>query len=239
MKTTINQPPLCREFEFGRLSRSSRFLRDLFLSLLVRTKSFCLKRLSQYHRLHVSRAILAGLSALISSATVNARRYLGLACIGVFAPLSSISYRLFNEAERDFSWYYYNMYYLFRTLGEHSFQPFFLILGVFLALPKNFKAQYWIAPFIGYPVIKALLIINCSSNEQWHESIHWSLYVAMFLIGLCVTLGINFFSWVRFHKWDGVERRMDGLFQAPFAPDEKEKLLKEVWTEYKNLKRQY
>jgi hypothetical protein len=235
MKTINNQQPLCEKPNSGSGFLSSR-LSPHGVQLALK---MILCRLKLLLPCHVNPVIRDGLNALISSATVNVRRYLGLACIGVFAPLSSIGYQLFNEADRDYSWYYYNMYYLFRTLGDHSFQPFFLILGVFLILPKNYKSEYWIAPFLGYPVVKAALIISCASNEQWHQSIHWSLYVAMFLIGLCLTLGISFFSWVRFHKWDGVERRMDGLFQAPFAPEEKERLLKQVWNEYKNLKHQY
>jgi hypothetical protein len=101
------------------------------------------------------------------------------------------------------------------------------------------RAEYWIAPFLGYPIIKALLIINCESNEQWHASIHWSLYLAMFLTGLCVTLGINFFTWVKFHKHDGIMRRMDGILNTPFTPEDKVTLIEKTWNDLKVFKKEF
>jgi hypothetical protein len=226
----LNQQPLCEE----RSSESRLSFSQCWLTLV----SF-LQR--SHHRLYafVSREIPAGLSALINSGTVNARRYLGLACIGVFAPLSTVLYRLFDSAIIDKSWYHVNYYYLLHVLGIHSFQAFFWVVGLFLITPKKYSPEYWIGPFIGYPIIKAVLIINCTSNEMWHESIHWSLFIAMGLIGLCIAFGINFFSWVKFHKHDGLIARMDGLFKTPFKDDEKVSLLFKTWTDLKTFKKEF
>lgn len=234
-----NQQPLCekRSFGFSLLLQSLVGLWQLAkkkLSSLYRNHGLTIRR-----RLHlVSRDSLAGLNALINSATANTRRYSGLACIGVFAPLSTVFYRLFDVTIIDKTWYHVNYYYLFHVLGVHSFQAFFWILGVFLIIPKKYSPEYWVGPFLGYPIIKAALIIQCTSNEQWHQSIHWSLYIAMGLTGLCVALGINFFSWVKFHRHDGLIARMDGILKTPFEPNDKLKLIEKTWGDIKGFKKE-
>jgi hypothetical protein len=190
-------------------------------------------------RLHrASLEILDGLHALVSSAKVNARRYAGLLCIGVLAPLSMSFYKLFDSTVINESWYYVNHYYLFHTLGTHSFMFFFWAIGIFFLTPNSYS-EYWTAPFIGYPIIKAALIVNVTSNEEWHASMDSSLYVAVVLTGLCFTLGLNFFTWMWAHKTRGLECRMDGLFQSNISAEQKTPLLEKTWNEYKNLKKVY
>jgi hypothetical protein len=234
----INQQSSCGKERYSRSSHS------LFFQSSLTVVVSSLSNLGQKIRLPLrlvsaNKAILVGLLALVNSATVNKSRFAGLACLGILAPLSKVFYLVFDESARDWSWYHINHYYLFNALGTDSFQIFFYLLGVFLILPSNLKPEYWFAPFLGYPIIKAALIIQCTSNEQWHESIPIELLISMGMLGLCLGLGLRFFSWVKFHKHDGIVARMDGLFRTPFKAEDKELLLKKTWEDYKQFHKVY
>jgi hypothetical protein len=227
--TTSNNNPLSAK------SNTSLWLLQSFsaMRLLIHALTKTLKTRRQ--RLHANPVILAGLAALISSARVNARKYIGLICIGALGPLSILFYQVFDESVRVDGWYFVNNYYLFHSLGHHSFNWFFWAVGLYLLTPNSYS-EYWTAPFIGYSIIKAALIVNVTSNDEWHQAMSWELYPAILLTGLCFTLGIKYFTWRKFHKHDGIVKRMDGLIQSPgLSTEQKILLVEHTWNEYKQF----
>jgi hypothetical protein len=238
---TNNQQPLCEKRSFL-LS---------FLPLLsygARLFSPVMKiRFSE--RKHLQRivsalkAIYAGLNALVSSASVNVRLFSGLAIAGVVAPGASCLHLLFDrKADLDFSWYHVNSYYLFTALGPYLSMAF-LIAGLFLILPKNYKAEYWLSPFMGYPVMKVITMYVCESNDQWNAGLLYYDWLAITLsivtLGLVILFGIDHFTWRKFHKHDGLIARMDGLFKTPFKPEDKITLLNKTWNDYKQYQKEF
>jgi hypothetical protein len=189
------------------------------------------------------KVMFVGLNALVNSASVNTRLFSGLAIAGVMAPGASCLNLFFDrKADLDFSWYHVNNYYLFTALGPYLSMAF-LVAGLFLILPKNFKAQYWLSPFMGYPIIKVLTMIVCESNDQWNAGLFYYGWLPMTLsvvtIGLVILLGIDHFTWRKFHKHDGLVARMDGLFKTPFKAEDKEQLLRKTWEDYKAFQNEF
>jgi hypothetical protein len=228
MKTffNINQPPLCREYESGPLSRWSRCLRDQFSSLLVAKKSFFqpeIRRPSAY----AVRVILAGLSAVASSATVNWRIYTGLALWGIVTPLSMVAYKLCDKTIDDGS-YNGNLYYTLHAMGPFIAMAVFLI-GAFHLFPFGKKRAYGIAIPLGFILQKIALIALCTSNEDWHTWMSWPLFVAGILTAITLFISFDHFIWRKYHDFDGKMARLSGLVQiSNMTSEEKTRLIKEI-----------
>jgi len=241
MKSFNHQQPLTCE-----KSNLRSWCWDLFYAIQV-WSSVAKRKLSnlrrKYQPIHqlklANKDIRAGLIALIDSTTVNGTRYAGLICIGILAPLSTVFYRVFDEPVRDMTWYHVNNYYLFHALGVHCFYMFFTTVGLLLVLPSKYMAEYWLSPFVGYPIIKAVLIYYCESNAEWHQSFDIGIYASIILTGISFTLGLKYFAWLWAHKTRVLDCRMDGLFQTPIDPDQKEKMLLLTWNEIKATKKEY
>lgn len=238
MKPIINnQQPLCeRQHPFSSLWPRPSFGLSSFLPVAKKANPASKTRhLHQF--VSVLRATFAGLNALVNSASVNGRLFSGLVIAGVMAPGAACLNLLFDrKADLDFSWYHVNNYYLFTALGPYLSMAF-LVAGLFLILPKSFKAQYWLSPFMGYPIIKVVTMYVCESNAQWNAGLFYYGWLPMTLsvvtIGLVILLGIDHFTWRKYHKHDGIVARMDGLFKTPFKAEDKEQLLRKTWEDYK------
>jgi hypothetical protein len=237
MKTIIhNQQPLCEKQHLSYYSwpRPSFGLLSFLPAQKKKSSRFSGLKIHHLHQfVSALRAMFVGLNALVCSVSVNTRLFSGLVIAGVMAPGASCLHLLFDsKGNLDFTWYHVNNYYLFNALGPYLSMAF-LVAGLFLILPKNYKAQYWLSPFMGYPIVKVITMYVCETNEQWNAGLFYYGWLPMALavvtIGLVIMLGIDHFTWRKYHSFDGNMARIIGLVSiSEMKPDEKERLIQEI-----------
>lgn len=217
MKTIINQqqPLLCE----GRFSLRSwlldlRYAIRIYLSVALRKSS----RLASKTRLRlasVAREILAGLGAVVNSATVNARIYTGWLIIGIVAPLSATFYHRFDSALEIASMPYHgNWYYLFHAISPWMYDAI-LCVGVYHLFPSGSKRSYILVAAFGWLIAKCVHISLATSNEEWHQSASWPLIVMGISFAIIFFISIDWFAWRKFHKFDSIPARIKGIISTP------------------------
>jgi hypothetical protein len=160
------------------------------------------------------RAISAGLHAVVHSTTTNLRIYVGLILVGVVSPSSMVFYKIFDKEAVDQTWYHLNFFYLFHVLGPYLLMGFFIV-GMYHLFPNGSKRSYILAMPLGYIISKSILIILCTSNEEWHESVSLPMFAMGAGIALVLFVSIDWFAWRKYHKFDSIPARIKGIIAMP------------------------
>jgi hypothetical protein len=230
MKAIINhQPLLTCEKELPGLSYSRLYSFLLGQFTLVRKKLLSLLVLA-------GQALRATLASLIMASTVNSRVYTGYLLMAIF-PIASCSHLLFSRVVRDPEWFYGHYYDLFLVLGPYL-SIVVCLLGVYFWMPQTNKAKGLFLP-IGFTVGKILWLMQVSSNQEFDQLPPLAFVIYGLLIGSLLPTVIDHLAWRKFHKHDGIIKRMDGLFQVPMSAEDKVKLLERNWSDYKNFHKVY
>jgi hypothetical protein len=202
----LNQQSLCvskQWFSWWALpSRSASRLRFIIQSRLVR----------------VYRASVASLTALILSLETNKRIYVAVTLMLLIAPLSSISYLLFDSASVDTSWYYQSYYNLFYVISPRLFE-ILTCTGVYLLFAEGSKRAWFLLIPIGLSLAKILWLITVSSNEEFHQVVPVFFLV---LAGLISAVWLFTFDWMmhlHFHWRQSKISRAEGILMSEAFDD--------------------
>jgi hypothetical protein len=235
MKTTfVNQttPPLC-ESELSSSSRSWLHLPFLLVTSAVRRKLFSLAQGISRFRVSAPRALRAGLVAVVNSATVNNRAYTGLFIWGVLTPLSLVFYKLFDRSVEDHS-YIGNNYWTLHAMGPYLAMCVFLI-GAFHHYPYGSKRAYGVVIPLGFMLQKLVLIVLCTSDEEWHTWMNWPLFVGGILLSIVLFISMDHFIWRKYHDFDAKMARVQGLVLISSAKESEKNLICQEIEKAKNF----
>jgi hypothetical protein len=179
---------------------------------------------------HVHKVALAGLRALMMSATSNHRIYGGLVLMGVVSPLAACVYLVFDRTSVVNDWYHLNYFHLFFLIGPHLFQ-FFCLVGAFLLFPQGSKRAYLLAVPIGFVLAKIIWLILVTNNAEFWQVVPSSFVLIGILISGVLLLTIDFLTWRQFHGLDSFEKREKGLYQIAddVTPEKFKSMVMETW----------
>lgn len=153
-------------------------------------------------------ALLAGLHAIETSKRILA----GMIVVLIVAPLSGVTYLLFNDTLEDPAWFMLNYYQLFLQLGPYLCICFCLI-GASLFFPVNSRKAYFLLPPLAIYVTKILWLCTVETNEEYNSFFTIAPFY-FFLTGAIIALILIFtFNWImtlHFHKREGIRARIDG-----------------------------
>jgi hypothetical protein len=149
--------------------------------------------------LAVVKDVRTGLHALLSSATINNRIFIGLGFVGIVSPLSAC-------------------FYLFMLLGPYL-AGFFLTLGVFFLFPKNVTRSYSLVIPMAYLVGKILWLYFTTSNAEYWAVPHWTFFAMGFIISMVILMSSEWLTWRKFHRADSFDARQKGLYQIADSVD--------------------
>lgn len=185
---------------------------------------------------------LLGLNALVLSLAANKRLYVGLILIGVVAPLSGVSYMLFDRTVMVEGWYYVNNFYLFLVLGP-SITQVCLLLGVYHLFPRKSKRAFLLTIPMGFSVGKIIWLITVTSNEELHSLTPANIILVGGLVSFVVMFSIEWFAWRNEHRFRAFCSRTDSLYNVvnePSISDAKFRgMFKTVYQQKKNFPKEY
>ncbi len=183
---------------------------------------------------------VAGLSVMGKTLSCNSRLYCGLVLLLVVAPLTNCFYLLFDSSvgfpltpeviaaykaglPPDGQWYYVNWHFFFSGMGPHIFVITSLI-GVFLLFPVNNLVSYSIAVPLSYEVGKVFWLTTVTTDAEFNQVAPGAfILLALLLVGVCM-LSFRFWMDRKFHKYDGICKRIEGLKKLKGLMDESERL---------------
>lgn len=130
----------------------------------------------------------------------------------IVAPLSGVTYLLFDDRLEDSTWFMLNSYQLFLQLGPYLCICFCL-MGATLLFPQDSRKAYFLLPPLAIYITKILWLCSVTTNEEYN-SFFTVAPIYFFLAGLAIAFTLIFtFNWImtlHFHKREGIRARIDG-----------------------------
>lgn len=165
----------------------------------------------------VLQAVRAGQLAVSTSKRI----YLGLFLILVVAPLSGVTYQLFDITHIDYAWFYRTYYDFFLVLG-----PYFCIciclVGATLLLPQDSKAAYFLLFPLALYIGKIIWMIGAETNEEFNafwQIIPYYFFLTGAIIAFILHITFNWLMSLHFHKREGTIARILGIIDTPGLTD--------------------
>lgn len=206
--------------------KCGRFLRSLFslrsLQVLFTTSPQVLVRL----------VTPVGLDASINEVFANRRFLAGLGFM-VVGSISIVFHYLFDEAVRNFNWYYVNWFYFFYTIRVYVLLIFWS-LAFFLFTPVKYRS---IIPFSCAQAFGWVNVIHYSffvtSNSEFHAVPHWSIIVLALSLAFSFSMCISELVYFWEHKRKGNHCRFVGLTEIDIPLEKKELMYKQLAKEFR------
>lgn len=143
----------------------------------------------------------------------NYRIFLGGLMLLVVAPLSGVAYQLFDINADYPGWYYGNYYYLFLVLCPQISMGI-MLTGIFFLFPLS-KRTWFISMPLAYPVSRILWIISAESNDQFNQITPGYFLLIGLVFSIIWLLSFNFLVNRKYHKFDGICARLEGVLKSP------------------------
>lgn len=213
--------------------------------------SFLVRRMNLNRSVLVSkvRAFLATIQAVMESRLLNGRIYLALV-IFCASPFAACIHMGFNRKADDIGGYHVNYFHLFNLLGPYFF-CLVVLLGVCLLIPpkqKTFKvfkrslniqiSRIMFLP-IGFTISKLIWLYNTKSNEDFWSVPGWSYVMVGTFAGYISYLLIEWFTWRKYHAFDGIIASIEGLYQIDLPEDVRMAKVKPLLKELKEFHSKY
>jgi hypothetical protein len=189
-------------------SRSSRSLLQS-LSLWELLLKFAIRRLRLHaHAFQVF--VTSRTAAIILTLESSTRTYTAVVLMLVVAPLTSVSYQLFDKASKVTGWYYQSYFNLFYIISPYIGWIIF-ITGCFLLFPREMKRAWILSGPAALLLAKILWLITVTSNEEFFQMMPVFFIVLSFLITLVWLFTCNWVMEFHFHKREGCIARARGV----------------------------
>lgn len=193
-------------------------------------------QISQLIHRYAHQVIPDGLTAL---AKVEKRKVVGcvLLVVGVFGVFSH--QLLFNEADRDYTWYYLNWYYFLFTL-----RPWIVLTiwsaAFILFIPKKYTLAF--IPFSLFNSIGWCGLLHYSffvdSNESFHTLPAWPIIVAGLVLGFSIVMSLDALLYWYNHKALGNWCRHVGITEMKgLTPEQKEPMYQSLAKEFRQIQK--
>lgn len=164
-----------------------------------------------------SRECLAGLRALNHSIDSNFRIFIAVGFMLVAAPLSGVAYQLFPQQPINEDWFYLNAHYFLLAIGPHI-QMILLLTGVFFLMPIS-RRMWFVALPLAIPISKLLWLITVTSNIEYQSFVPWSFVLIGFLFALIWLFTFHWLTHRKYHEFDAICARIEGLIKLPNLDD--------------------
>ena len=179
---------------------------------------------------HLMSAAFRGVEAFLGARKVNSNFYCGL--ILMVVGITGAWGRLFFDAGENFPvsaeikelcqkglplpdgvWYYTNWHYFFVGLGPH-FLTFFAFCAGVLWTERHVVKLLYLVP-IGFEVANIPWLITARCDADFNAVPNYHFFITAFLFILVVVLSFRFWMDRKYHKYDGICARIQGLLKAP------------------------
>lgn len=151
----------------------------------------------------------------------------------VVAPLASVAYQLFDaSAPMAINSGYYNAYFLAYVISPWVAMVIFCT-GVFLTYKPANNIRWIILIPTTTATVRILWLAQIHSNQQFHQVIPMYFILPAAFIAILWLFCINWLVHQKYHGEDNITATIDGLFRVNMNKDEKLKLLRQTWNEFK------
>lgn len=158
------------------------------------------------------RALRAAHAGLVAAET-NKRVLLGLGLILVVAPLSGVTYQLFDVTRVDYTWYHRTWFDFFNVLCP-SFTICFCLIGASLMFPQDSMKSYFLLPPLTLYVTKIIWLSMVTTNDEFNNFLPLAPYYFFMtgaIIGFILLFTFNWLTSLHFHKKGRIRAAIDGI----------------------------
>lgn len=205
-----------------------------FWSRLLRLQSLLIVRVKNFHRLHALPAIQAGQVAGVE--ILQSKRFMCGIVLILLAPLTLVSYLLFDPAIDDRSWYYTNMFWYMHTVAPYLCLMLWSI-GAFLLFPTKSSFRYIaMLPSTCLAVSMFIHLTFFAHDYQSFNSPLWVAFLSGSMVAIALLIAVDFLVYRKYHTKDGNLKRVFGIILAPgIDADKKVTILKSLIEESENF----
>lgn len=199
------------------------------------------------------RATLVSIKALVKSAIINNRVYVGLILVVIVAPFSTCIHML--PGMKDLvskDWFYQCYYNLYLVLGPYFFCVC-IVIAAFLWIPPVNKRIKFSRKSISFQLTRALsiplgLVIGkiiwltflCDSNDDFERLGHWSVFAGGIVIGYATILVLDYLVWRQEHVMNAHIDSLQGVYSIKDLDHEtRDKMAAPYWNELRQFNSKY
>lgn len=139
---------------------------------------------------------------------------MGLCVMFIAAPFSYCFYIFFEGSRTVFigDWFHSNLFHFF-FLIRFQISGVIGLVGLYIYLEQDRRVKV-LAPAIGFLLMSLVLNVFADSNDDVWDLGSFVLWGACTCLSLVILYGIDYFTWRKFHKQDGFERRFETIFNG-------------------------